>query len=482
LSLQRNTAYNLLGSLAPLAINIVTVPLYLSLIGEERYGILAILWLVLGYFGIFDLGLSRATSQRIASLKNSADSAREETFWTALAINSLLGLIGATIFWPTAVAVFKYFIKAEGPLESETLSVIPWFVAALPLATITGVFSGALEGRERFLSLNLINTLYAILSQIVPLAIAYCLGPNLTSIIPAVVLTRFFIAGLLFWRCLKALPLTNNPVINFYLAPTLIRYGGWITVTSVVGPLMVVLDRFIIGTISGAKAITHYTVPYGLVNQVTIVAGSISGALFPRFALSNIVDNQRLATDAVCSIIMIITPIIVAIELMISPILTFWIGAEMAMTSSTVAHFLLLGVWANSLALIPYSRLQAEGRADLTAKCHLAELPPYLLLLYFALKYWGVAGAAFAWSVRTTADCVFLFAISQTSPGKLRTIGGAFLFLMPATIVAIYVPWHNSNYWVFTVSIVFFCAMWSWHFSPLALKGALLGSIGKLAR
>jgi hypothetical protein len=179
---------------------------------------------------------------------------------------------------------------------------------------------------------------------------------------------------------------------------------------------------------------------------------------------------------------MIITPIIVAIELMISPILTFWIGAEMAMTSSTVAHFLLLGVWANSLALIPYSRLQAEGRADLTAKCHLAELPPYLFLLYFALEYWGVAGAAFVWSVRTTADCVLLFTISQTSPGKLRTIGGAFLFLMLATIVAIYIPWNSLNYWTYTVSIILFCAIWAWHFSPLALKSALFGLIRKLAR
>ena len=47
---------------------------------------------------------------------------------------------------------------------------------------------------------------------------------------------------------------------------------------------------------------------------------------------------------------------------------------------------------------------QALGRPDLTAKMHLAELLPYLIMLVWATQTWGIMGAAWVWAMRVAVD------------------------------------------------------------------------------
>lgn len=460
MSIRRYTAYNLFGTVIPIAVSLVTIPIYIDVVGESRYGVLAIAWLLLGYFGLFDLGLGRATAQRIAMLANGEPGERSETFWTALAMNSALGLVGVLIMWPVALYFFSSHFSVDAALEPEILNSVPWLALAVPVATMSGVLSGTLQGLSKFLELNLISVVGSALLQIIPLTVAIIHGPDLTWLIPATIFTRVCVAGVLFQRCYSRILAGRGFKVSKSLSGKLLQFGGWVTVSSVIGPMMVILDRFVIGAQLGAKYVTFYTVPFQLAERTNVIPVALSSALFPRLAQTGLGENGKaLADKAIKSLAIIITPLFLIGIFLIDWFLTLWIGEDFASETSFVGQILLLGFWGNAIARIPHALLQASGKPDIVAKCHLAELVPYFFLLYFGLEYLGIAGAAIAFSLRTTADSIILLYWSNILTNSLKVL------VTPATlmIAAVILARPDHSFWLLASAVAgLFCICLYW--------------------
>ena len=116
--------------------------------------------------------------------------------------------------------------------------------------------------------------------------------------------------------------------------------------------------------------------------------------------------------------------------------LKLWLGAEFAEHSYRVLQVLAVGVFINSLALVPFALVQGVGRPDVTATLHLIELPVYLGLLWWLISTRGIEGAAIAWTARVAVDALFLFGLARRylankNRVRLRTV------LLPATALLI---------------------------------------------
>tara|TARA_B100000378_G_scaffold138629_2_gene111967 strand:+ start:473 stop:1933 length:1461 start_codon:yes stop_codon:yes gene_type:complete len=432
LSIGKNTALNFLGAILPLAISLVTIPIYLKLIGEARYGVLAIVWLLLGYFGLFDLGLSRATAQRIGSLRSSTVEQRAIVFWTALSVNLGMGAIAGIIVWPVARYIFGSAVSIDAALRPEIVAAVPWLALSMPIATLSGVLSGALIGRERFLELNIISVVGTAIFQTLPLLAAMVWGPDLRMLLPVALLSRALTLLAFFGSCLRHVCPGQGIAFKRTEAVNLLKFGGWVTITSIVGPLMVTLDRFIIGVVSGATAVTMYTVPFQLAERTTTLARALSNALFPR--LSGLDDRNRslMVKESQRVLLSIMTPLSGLAIILVEPFLSLWISPEFSRNASTVAVIIVAGFWINCLAVVPYSLILARGRPDLIAKIQLAELLPYFLMLYIGLKFLGLPGAAIAFSIRSAVDALLLNWLA----GQLRDFMKG-LAIPTATICAI---------------------------------------------
>src|SRR5258708_37192816 len=90
-TLKVNFAINVFGAIGPLVVSLLTVPIYVRHIGDARYGVLSIVWVLIGYFGFLDLGLSRAAANALARLHDAPREARAPVLVTKLVLNFSLG-------------------------------------------------------------------------------------------------------------------------------------------------------------------------------------------------------------------------------------------------------------------------------------------------------------------------------------------------------------------------------------------------------
>ncbi|MFT4113459.1 flippase [Silvibacterium sp.] len=480
MSLKRNTLYNLLGAITPMFVGMVTVPLYLKTVGDARYGVLGLVWLFLGYFGLFDPGISRAASYHIARLhKPEQAKERESVFWTALLVNIGFGLAGGIAVYLAARPLFMSTFKMPESMRGEVMASLPWLAASVPVAIVTGVIGGALQARERFGSYNIVGVFNAIFTQAVPLAVAKLHGPDLTWLIPAVLLTRMIGVIPNCVTLLKAMPLFQGGGYDSKLVKTLFSYGGWITLTNLLNPILSSADRMLIGSVLNVQAVTYYQVPFNLVSRASVIPGSLQNSLFPKLSQTQTEEESNaLAYNALAALTAVMTPLCI-IGIAAMPIfMRLWIGHERAEHTWTIGVILLIGVWLNSLSYIPYGQLQAMEKPGVVAKFHAIELVPFLGVLWVGLHYYGLIGAAWAWTLRMAIDSILLFAVGSKIKGWPRVLVGLGLVL----IATLFPPQQIlSVRMLIELVIIAVSIVWSMKLSPTVGK-LLLARFGAKSR
>jgi O-antigen/teichoic acid export membrane protein len=408
-TLKTNFAINVFGAIVPLAVALVTVPIYVRHIGDARYGVLSIVWVLLGYFGFLDLGLSRAAVNALARLRDAPREERARVLVTTLVLNLSLGLFGSLCLAVFGSYLLQHVLAVPDTLKPEIAQAFPWIVGLFPLALVSGVGIGALESRERFLLANALQVSGTSLGQIVPVILAVVVSPSLAIVIPAAVVVR----ALTVVTILIAVYRDEGPLslvaFDRRQARKLLGYGGWISVSGIVSPIMSSLDQFVIGSVLNVAAVAHYAVPMNLVIRSQIFAGALTRTLFPRMSSVGRDEAHSLASrslislaygySAICAPAMILTP----------AFFRYWINADFAAVAAPVAEILFFGAWINGLAFVPFGLLQSQGRPDVTGKFHAAEVLPFIAVLWVLTSAYGITGAALAWSLRCAADAACLF-------------------------------------------------------------------------
>jgi O-antigen/teichoic acid export membrane protein len=471
-SLRTDTIHNLLGGIVPALAALITIPLLLDKIGEVRFGVLSLVWLLLGHFGVFDFGLARATANRIAKLAPDAQRERRQVFWTSLWLNLAFGLLGAALLYALAATLLVHVFAIEQPALGEILSVTPWVAAAVPLTTVAGVLGGALDGRGRFGVANGLQACGAVLVLSAPVVAAYTISADLGVLVIATVLARAASVALLFVANLRLIVPGIPLLADRRHGRELFGYGAWISISTLIMPFFVTLDKFMVGALLGAAAVTYYTIPDQLVRRISALPAALTRGLFPRISAAGEAGSHDLSLRSARVLAGILTPAVAALILAMHPFLSLWIGAAFADVASRPGIVLAVGIWLNSLAMIPSAYLQAIGRPDVTAKCHLIEIVPHAVTLWLCVRFFGVLGAAVAILLVTVLDTVLLMAYARMQFWRMQFFWQAAAWIVVAGAVGF--AGYDGAVWRYGIAAALLggCAIWGARVAPEIVASA----------
>jgi O-antigen/teichoic acid export membrane protein len=295
---------------------------------------------------------------------------------------------------------------------------------------------------------------------------------DVSAIVGTLVVGRWVLSCILF--LIVAQILSRFPVTKGKVRPeigTVVKASSWMTVSNIVSPVMTYMDRFIVASAVGVVGVAYYTTPYDLISRLSFIPEAAFTVIFSR--MSKLYATEKGTGTGLLSLVSRIVnsltfPLSVIIVSSAPLFLTIWIDADFSSNSAPILVLLAAGFFVNNAARPYYNALQAFGRADITAKIHLMELPIYLILLTTLVHMYGIFGAALAWVARAALDFALLAAAASISENKPKA---SIVRIVPILVLTLalaalgQVPDDTLRYLIAAMAIFIQLAMWKVIFS-----------------
>ena len=416
-TLIKNILLNFFGYSIPFLVALITIPIIIRGLGTERLAVLTLIWAIINYFNLFDFGLSRALTYKLAKDLSRQGEEKESSIlvWTVLSLLFILGIIGGGIGIFATPWLTKTVIRVPPFLQNETLNAFYLLFLSIPIIILTIGFRGVLQAYHRFDLINTLEIPIGVLTFLSPVFVLF-FSKSLTIIVGTLIIIRLT-------ACFVSIKLVFHIMPGFYQnfqidknkIKELFSLGGWMTVTNFVGPVLVYIDRFFLSVMGSLSTVAYYTTPYEAITKLWAIPAAISRVLFPTFSSTYNMDYEytlKIFIEGTKYIFLSLYLLILIIFIFAYEFIQCWLGMDFALHSTRVLQWLTIGVLINSLTQVSINHIHGVGRPDLAAKLHLLELPVYLLGLWILIKSFGIEGAAMAWVGRVRVDAIILFSMS----------------------------------------------------------------------
>lgn len=396
--LLRNSLWNLSGSAIPMVVALATVPILVTTLGVEGFGIVTLVGSIIGYFGVLDINLQAGSIKYLSEHHASGDRGRfAETFWFGVLFYGCLGAVAAlAIFFGAEQIVARFFDVSP---EHRHATIVAFQIAGLGFALTQAqnyllVVPQALQRYDRSAQSE---AFFGVLVNLASVAAALA-GVGIVGVIAARVAISAINIAWLMWL-IRSFSLGLKPVWpRADVRRALTSFSAYAYLSKIASTLHQHADKVIVGTIGGPVALTFYAVPVTLAGRILGLTYRLSSVIYPR--ASALAGEGRIAElrPAYLGVMRYVTYINLAALGMIvlagDEFLRRWVGAEFVAQGYPVLVLFTLALLVDSLTNIPSLVNDALGHPRVTGKFALANGVVGVLLVYLGMSHFGIIGAA----------------------------------------------------------------------------------------
>ena len=425
------------------------VPVYISLLGEEAYGLVTFFTTLQTVLNLLGLGLSKTLRREFAADESSGKDACYK-YRALRSIEFIYGIISVFIVVLCGVGAHylstRYLVLETLDTQSAELAIrmMGWSIAAQLLSNL---YVGCLFGQERQVLANALQIAWSAAKSIGVIAVLFFVSNNVVAfytwhasidLLYAVIL-RFIIMQSLYK---SKLPLRWIPRDILQLKE-LLRFALGLMIVSIGYTINTQADKMIISGAFSLSQLGAYNTAYQLGSSTSILVSAMGIALFPRltnhFTAGREADMNGLYVLS-CQLGYIPTMMFgVYLALFSNEILLLWTRSEqIAAAMEWAAPLLIIGSLMNSLQELPYNYFLSRGITIVnniqTSVCilYVVTVTPVLI------RYYGLVGAGLAWLVEMlVSTCVYIayFYHSFFKGSVLKRFAVDFLFPLLAALI-----------------------------------------------
>lgn len=393
-----NALANLFGALLPAFVFLWSVPLTLHYLGEQGYGVFALLTAIVGYFAVIDLNVTSGALKYVSEF-HARDEHREvnEVVSLGLGLYLLIGVLGMLAMLALGPwLIEEVFRIPEAHMETSVLAIR--FAAVGFLFSQLQVFlQGMPQALQRY---DVSGGLESVFGITMPVATVATLAAGYG--LDAVMLVRAVVSGInvlvlaMFVR--RLLPRFSFVRPSGSVTRKVASFSGFAYLSRLTTITYAQGDKLILGALTGTAAVSQYVIPQSFVSRLFSMSYRIGAVVMPAAsalaAQGDHAEVRRVGLAVARYTVYLNACLALFLVYLAGTLLHLWLKGGVSAVANDILILLTLGALANSLTNIPSLVNDGLGHAKVSGVFALTHAVLGLSCAAAAIAAFGVIGAA----------------------------------------------------------------------------------------